>query len=182
MKSIFRQAVFAVLAAVVLIVPRAVQAQDHATFKVSEFTFKRPAKWEWVESNSPMRAAQLKVTDDKSKDPAEVVFYFFGAGGGGGTQANVDRWFGQFTEPRDQINAKTEAKTVGSTKVTYVQAEGTFSSGMPGGPKTPKPNYALIGAIIEGGQGSVFVKMTGPKELAKGATADFKAMIESGLK
>jgi len=157
-------------------------ADAPATFKVSEFTFTRPANWEWVESASPMRKAELKVVDQKTKAKAEVVFYHFGQGPAGGTQANVDRWLGQFVEPRDKINAKTEESTVGKHKVTYVSAEGTYKSGMPGGPQTPLPNYALLGAIIEASEGSVFVKMTGPKELTKSATADCKQMVESALK
>src|SRR5438093_5548959 len=157
-------------------------ADAPATFKVSEFTFTRPANWEWVESASAMRKAELKVVDEKTKAKAEVVFYHFGQGGAGGTQANVDRWFGQFVEPRDKINAKTEESTVGKHKVTYVSAEGTYKSGMPGGPQTPMPNHALLGAIIEASEGSVFVKLTGPKELAKSATQDFKKMVEGALK
>ena len=157
-------------------------ADAPATFKVSEFTFPRPANWEWVESASPMRKAELKVVDEKTKAKAEVVFYHFGPGNAGGTQANIDRWFGQFVEARDKINAKTEDVTVGRHKVTYVSAEGTYKSGMPGGPQTPMPNHALLGAIIEAREGSVFVKMTAPKELAKSTTADFKKMVESALK
>lgn len=182
MKSILRTLAVGLIAVSASLKPLPAQAEEHAIFKVSEFTFKRPAKWEWVESNSPMRAAQLKINDEKSKGNAEIVFYFFGPGGAGGTQANVQRWLSQFAEGPDKVGAKTEAKTVGSTKVTYVHAEGTYSSGMPGGPKTAMPNYALLGAIIEGGQGSVFVKMTGPKDLVKGADADFKSMIEAGIK
>ena len=159
---------------------RAADAQ--ATFKVSEFTFTRPANWEWVESASPMRKAELRVVDDKTKAKAEVVFYHFGPGNAGGTQANIDRWFGQFVETRDKISAKTEDITVGKHKVTYVSAEGTYKSGMPGGPQTPMPNYALLGAIIEASEGSVFVKMTGPKELTKSATSDFKKLVEGALK
>ena len=157
-------------------------ADATATFKVSEFTFTRPANWQWVESASAMRKAELKVVDEKTKAKAEVVFYHFGPGNAGGTQANIDRWFGQFVEPRDKINAKTEDVTVGKHKVTYVSAEGTYKSGMPGGPQTPMANYALLGAIIEASEGSVFVKMTGPKELAKSTTADFKKIVESALK
>jgi len=71
---------------------------------------------------------------------------------------------------------------VGKHKVNYVSAEGTYKSGMPGGAQTPMPNYALLGAIIEASEGSVFIKMTGPKELTQSATADFKKMVESGLK
>jgi hypothetical protein len=157
-------------------------ADAPATFKVSEFTFTRPANWEWVASASPMRKAELKVVDEKTKAKAEAVFYHFGPGNAGGTQANIDRWFGQFVEPRDKISAKTEDVTVSKHKVTYVSAEGTYKSGMPGGPQTPLPNYALLGAIIEAGEGSVFVKMTGPTELTKSATPDFKKMVESALK
>jgi hypothetical protein len=157
-------------------------ADAPTTFKVSEFTFTRPASWEWVVSTSPMRKAELKVVDAKTKAEAEVVFYHFGPGNAGGTQANAERWFRQFEEPREKINAKTEEVTVGKHKVTYVSAEGTYKSGMPGGPQTPMPNYALAGAIIEAEQGSVFAKLTGPKDLTKAATADFRKMVEGALK
>jgi hypothetical protein len=155
-------------------------AEENATFPVGEFTFTRPAKWEWVESTSQMRKAQLKVTDAASKASADVAFYYFGTGGAGGVQANVDRWLKQFAEPSDQINAKVEHTTVGKTKVTYVQAEGTYKSGMPGGPATPMPGFALIGAILESDNGNVFVRMTGPKELVKSSVVEFKKVIESG--
>lgn len=154
-------------------------AESPATFKVSEFTFTRPAGWETVETTSQMRKAQFKVTDAVAKEPAEIVFYYFGEGNGGGAQANVDRWFGQFKEPKDQIKAKTEEATVNGHKVTFVQAEGTYMSGMPGGPATAKPGYGLAGAIIESSQGNVFVRMTGPRELVTKAFPAFKKMIEA---
>src|SRR6266542_5692576 len=72
--------------------------------------------------------------------------------------------------------------TIGKRKVTYVSAEGTYKSGLPGAAQTPMPSYALMAAIIESGEGSVFVKMTGPKELTRSATPDFKKMVESALK
>jgi hypothetical protein len=154
-------------------------AEAPATFKVGEFTFQRPAKWEWVKPTSSMRQAELKVTDAKGK--AEVIFFHF-PGQGGGTKANVDRWFSQFQEPRDKINAKTDETTIGNRKVTYVHAQGTYMSGMPGGPKTPLKDHALLGAIAESDEGNVFVRMTGPIEVVKAAEGDFKKMIESGLK
>src|SRR5258706_16240185 len=77
------------------------------SFTVSEFTFKRPAAFEWVETSSPMRKAQLKVSDPKEKDSAEIVFFHFGAGDGGGAKANIDRWYGQFKEGPDHISAKS---------------------------------------------------------------------------
>ena len=127
-----------------------------------------------------MRKAQLKVTDADGKASAEVVFFQFGPGAAGGVKANVDRWLRQF-DPRDK-DAKVEETTVGKTKVTYVQTEGTYHSGMPGGPTTPMADYGLMGAIIESDDGNIFVKMTGPKALVSSSVADFKKMVESGLK
>jgi len=158
------------------------RAEAPATFKVSEFTFARPGSWEWVETTSAMRKAQLKVPDPKGKAGADVIFFHFGKGDGGGTKANVERWLGQFKEPRDKIQAKTEEATIGKHKVTYVGAEGTYISGMPGGAQTPMANYALSGAIIESDEGNVFIRMTGPKELVASATPDFRKMIEGALK
>ena len=117
---------------------RMLAADAPATFKVSEFTFTRPASWEWVDVGaSPMRKAQLKIPGKTKNDSAEVVFYYFGEGGAGGTQANVNRWLGQFQEPREKINPKSEEITIAKHKVTFVQAEGTYMSGMPGGGSPP---------------------------------------------
>ena len=156
-------------------------AEGPATFKVGEFTFSRPGDWQWIEVNSAMRKAQMKVTDAASKESAEVVFFYFGEGGGGSTQANIDRWLSQFAEPKEKLNSKIETVTVGGRKATYVHAVGTYQSGMPGGPKTPQPNSMLMGGIIESDQGNVFIRLTGPVALAKASQSDFRKMVESAL-
>jgi hypothetical protein len=148
---------------------------------VSEFNFKRPVNWQWVDAPSSMRKAQLKVPGAEGK-AAEVVFFHFGEGDGGGVAANVERWYRQFKEPRDQIKPKSEEVKVGKHKVTYVQAEGTYLSGMPGGAQTPMAGYALAGAIIEASGGNVFVRMTGPRELVAKSFSEFKQMVEGPLK
>src|SRR5438093_9460573 len=140
-------------------------AEPPATFKAGEFTFTRPSGWQWVETASMMRKAQLKITDQK--ETAEVVFFHFGEGGGGGTQANIDRWLAQFQEPKEKIHSKVEEFAVGKRKVTYVQAEGTYLSGMPSGAKTAQPNTMLLGAILQSDEGNVFIRLTGPVKLAK---------------
>lgn len=157
---------------------QATAAEGQKTFKVGEFSFANPATWEWVEVTSPMRKAQLKVPgkDDKS---ADVIFFYFGESGGGGTKANIDRWLGQFVEPREKINSKVEETKVNNRAVTYVQAEGTYKSGVPGGPTTPLPNTMLLGAILESAQGNVFIRMTGPIDVVKASRNDFKKMVEA---
>jgi len=172
--------VLSVLTLVVL--GQTVQAADAPTsFPVGEFKFSRPAKWEWVETTSSMRKAQLKIPGVDKKESGEVIFFYFGEGGGGGTKANIDRWLGQFEESRDKINAKIEDVTVEGRKVSYVQAEGTYMSGMPGGAKTPQKNTMLLGAILESNQGNVFIRATGPAALVKASQAEFRKMVEGAL-
>ncbi len=158
-------------------------AEAPDSFTVSDLTFKRPKTWEWVDlAAGSMRKAQLRVVETGKKEAAEVVFFHFGPGNGGGTKANVDRWLGQFQEPRAELKSKVDEVVVGKHKVTYVQAEGTYNSGMPGGPKTPMKNHMLLGAIVEAEQGSIFARLTAPSTLAKSSQQDFRSMVESGLK
>lgn len=152
------------------------------SFKAGSFTFQKPASFK-LKATPPggMRAAQLDYAGADGKN-AETIFFFFGQGQGGGTQSNVDRWLGMFQEPKDKINSKTEKKKVGSGEVTYVEGEGTFMSGMPGGARTPQPGTKLLGAILESPNGNVYVRMTGPIATVKAADADFRKMVESALK
>lgn len=152
-----------------------------AEFTVAGVKFDQPAAWKKIATTSSMRQAQFDVPG-KEGAKGEVIFYYFGPGGAGGVQANVERWLGQFQEPKDQINAAVENKKVGETRITYVQAEGTYLSGMPGGPKTALKNHKLIGAIVEGAEGFIFIRFTGPKDLANAASADFRKMVEGKLK
>ncbi len=148
------------------------RAQDPLEFRVGDFTFERPAEWKWVVPASPMRKAQLLVPGANGES-AEAVFFHFGAGQGGGIQENVDRWFAQF----GNSNTSQREVRVGEIRIVYVEAEGTFQSGMPGGPTTPIENYALRGAILEdAGGGNVFVKMTGPVAVVPPAWPLFDAM------
>ena len=120
-----------------------------------------------------MRKAQLEVGDGAAK--ADVTFFHFG-GGSGSAADNVTRWFSQF--PGSEKSQKSETVDVNGVKVTFVEASGTFSSGMPGGPTTPMANYALRGAILENAQtGDVYVKMTGPAETVQAGAEAFRKMV-----
>jgi hypothetical protein len=142
---------------------------------VGAFTFTIPEGWKTVTPSSPMRKAQLEIAQGSEK--AEVTFFQFGAGQGGSAADNVARWFAQF--PGSDDKRKTETAQAGSVKITYVTTDGTFSSGMPGGPTTPMSGYALCGAILENLDGNVFIKMTGPEAVVKAATEAFKKMVSA---
>jgi hypothetical protein len=158
---------------VLMVFAAAAFATGPIEFTVGSFTFARPESWEWVTPTSPMRKAQLLVPGHAGSPPAEVTFFHFGAGQGGSVQANVDRWFKQFSDGYTDV----KSEQAGSTTITFVKAEGTFASGMPGGPTTPMKNYAMRGAILESSSGDVYVKMTGPTEVVKGAAPALEKMV-----
>lgn len=148
------------------------------TVKVEAFTFAVPEGWKSVTPSSPMRKAQLEIA--RGPEKAEVTFFHFGADQGGTAEDNVARWYAQF--PGSEKNRITEHAQVGAVKITFAMTEGTFSSGMPGGPTTPMEGYALCGAILETAAGNVFVKMTGPNAVVKASTEAFKKMVSEAAK
>lgn len=143
------------------------------TVKVEGFTFTVPDGWRSVTPSSPMRKAQLEIA--RGPEKAEVTFFHFGADQGGTADDNVRRWYGQF--PGSEDKRVTDHVQVGPVKVTFATTEGTFSSGMAGGPTTPMEGHALCGAILETSTGNIFVKMTGPNAVVKASTDAFKKMI-----
>jgi hypothetical protein len=173
MRTIFAAAVLFGLVAI------ACAAEARAeTIKVEAFTFTVPEGWKSVTPSSPMRKAQLEIA--RGPEKAEVTFFHFGADQGGTAEDNVARWYAQF--PGSEKNRITEHVQIGSVKVTFAVTEGTFSSGMPGGPTTPMEGYALCGAILESAAGNVFVKMTGSNAVVKASTEAFKKMILDAAK
>jgi hypothetical protein len=118
-----------------------------------------------------MRIAQYRIPSgrDGVKD-GEIAVFFFGAGSGGGTQANLERWAGQFTQPdgSDPVKkAKIDSlKSKGGLKVTTISLAGRYeSSGMGGGPSYDEPGWQLFGAVVEGQGGPWFFKAVGPESV-----------------
>jgi len=130
-----------------------------------------PPGWK-SEGARPMRAATYMV------DGAECVVYFFGAGQGGSIEANVERWKGQFRQP---VDAKAGKRTIHGMAVTTLDISGDYS-GM-GGPmaaeKSVKSGYRLLGAILEGPGGNIFLKFTGPTKTIAANQKKFEQLLES---
>jgi hypothetical protein len=108
--------------------------------------------------------------------------YFFGAGQGGGVEANLERWKGQFRGPGGKpADAQVGKRTVHGLPVTTVDISGEYS-GM-GGPmaasKTVKPGYRMLGAIVEGPGGSIFLKFTAPAKTVAANQQKFEQLLAS---
>ncbi|MFZ5470635.1 MAG: hypothetical protein ACOZIN_14475 [Myxococcota bacterium] len=146
-------------------------------------SWKAPAGWK-TDGPRPMRVATYKIAAAKG-DPeeAELAVFYFGKGEGGAVDANLTRWYGQFVQPDGKPSdkaAKTEKKKVNGLAVTTVDLSGTYTASMgPMAPKTNKAGYRLLGAIVEGPEGNVFFKLTGPAKTVAAAKADFDKLLGS---
>lgn len=137
-----------------------------------------PKRWSEAPAR-PMRVVTYAIPPSGGDTTgAECAVSFFGAGQGGPVEMNIDRWKGQFENPEV---SQQETKEIGGVKVTRVKITGTYLS--PGGmmmtPGEPRPNYGMLGAVVEAPQGMLFFKLTGPKETVDAAAAEYGAMLGS---
>jgi hypothetical protein len=97
---------------------------------------------------------------------------------GGSTEANIERWIGQFDEPARSTRSK---KTVHGLAVEVLEANGTYAgSGMvPGAPSQPHPGWGLLGAVVETPGSHYFFKLVGPSDQIQTARGSFDALLGS---
>jgi hypothetical protein len=167
------------LSVVLLLVASVAQAQE-----AGGLTWTAPREWE-AQGAKAMRVATYRIPAAKGDaEPGELAIFYFGQGQGGGVDANVKRWVGQFQKPDGapiaEKEAKTKKDTINGLPVTTVDVKGTYAGGGPMmGPSTPKPGYRLLGAIVEGPEGAIFFKLTGPEKTVAAADKSFRKMLDS---
>ncbi len=169
------------LFAVALAVPAVAETMRH---EAAGLRFSVPKSWTRVPAPSDVRAAQYKIPRAGSDtEDAELILFFFGKGKGGGVQDNLDRWYGQFTQPdgtRSKDAAVLTVRTVNGLRVTAVSLGGTYSAmTTPGQQAVPKPGYRMLGVIVEGEEGPWFFKAAGPAATMDAARGDFDALAQS---
>ncbi len=164
---------------------------DHPTTggtTIAGVTFKAPGNWKDLDSNG-MRQAQFRLAPvEGDAADGEVNVFYFGPESGGGVEANLQRWIGQITLPDgDDPAAKAERSTFTTDGMPghIVSLDGSYKSGggrpMGGGGET-LPGYRLVGVVIEGPQGSVFFKLTGPEATARAMEDDLLTMVKGAQK
>jgi len=140
-----------------------------------------PAGWKSSGTTS-MRAATYPVAPvPGDREGAECAVYFFGLGQGGSIQANIDRWQGQFKAAGGKpATAKVVKINIHGLPVTTMDVSGEYS-GMagPAAPPVSVTDYRLLGAIIEGPGGNVFIKFTGPAKTVAANQSKFQRLLDS---
>jgi len=151
-------------------------------------TFTPPEAWTSLGPDG-MRQAQFRHPPvDGDQAEGEVNVFYFGPQSGGGVEANLNRWIGQMVLPDGadpQAAAQRSTFTADGMPGHVVSLNGSYKSGggrpMGGGGET-LPGYRLVGVVLEGPQGSLFFKLTGPEATAKAMEGDLLAMVKSARK
>ncbi len=150
---------------------------------IAGVTVTPPASWRDLGA-AGMRQAQFHldpVGDDAA--PGEVAVFYFGPQSGGGVEANLQRWIGQMSLPDGGDPAQAASRrsfSVGGMPAHVVALDGTYNAGGMGGMGAagqPQPGFRLVGVVLEGPQGSLFFKLTGPRETANAMQDGLLTMV-----
>jgi hypothetical protein len=129
-----------------------------------------------------MRAATYSVAPAPGdRTGGEVVINFFGPGQGGTVDANIARWKNQMQGPDGKpALAIVAQRNVRGISMTTIDASGAYSGmGGPMAPAKPEAGYRLLGAIVEGPGGTVFVKFAGPAKTVAANRLKFDQLLAS---
>ena len=140
-----------------------------------------PAGWK-TEAAQPMRAATYTIAATAGdKGVAECGVYFFGQGQGGSVQDNLDRWKGQVQGSDGKpAPAQVARRTVRGLPITTIDSSGAYTGmGGPMAASRPVAGYRLLGAIVEGPAGNIFIKFAGPARTVDANRAKFDQLLES---
>jgi hypothetical protein len=135
-----------------------------------------PTAWRKVAPASNFVAAEYRF--DGAGGEGRVTVSTFANGSGGSVDMNVTRWEGQFA---GAVTSPIKREVAGC-KVTLVSLDGTLKGQTPGGPATDTENMSLRGAIVEGPQGLVVVKMMGPTESVREAQGAWDQLVQGMVK
>ena len=144
--------------------------------------FQAPQGWVQEVPSSRMRRAQYRLAkaNGNSEDAEVLVFHF--PGQGGSLEANARRWIGQMSSPDGSPvtgSVQKSDKTVGGKPITLLDVSGTYQSSMGFSQGPAKPDYRLLGAMIETRKGPWFFKLTGPAKTVEKWLESWNAFINS---
>jgi hypothetical protein len=155
-------------------------AAPHA---LGPFTVVTPSEWTAKPITSSMRAADYLISTAPGEE-AELVIYYFGEDGAGSIDDNLDRWFGQFTQPDGRTSreaAKIEKTRFAGQDAIVVSVSGHFAAAAMAGVSeaVDKDNQSMLAAIIASPTGPYYFKLVGATKTVDANAARFRAMLAS---
>ena len=132
--------------------------------------WKAPPEWTVAPNTSSMRLATYRVADATELTVVRA---------GGSTDANIERWQGQF---QGSPVTERKEKTAHGIKMTVFHIAGTFAGGgmsaTPGASAESHAGWTMLAAIVEPGGTPYFFKMLGPSAQVDHARASFEKMLD----
>jgi hypothetical protein len=136
----------------------------------------------WISAPAqPMRAATYTLPVAPGAGGGECAIFFFGPDQGGGVQENIERWRSQVLGPDGAAApAQVATRTIRGLRVTTLDSSGTYTAAAgPLAPAQPRPGYRLLGAIVEGPGGNLFIRLTGPAATVGANQQRFEELLAS---
>jgi len=151
------------------------------SMQIGPLNFKIPSGWISQKPGNEMRLGELRVVD-KPEDAADltkgclVTFTRLG----GSVEMNIERWKSQVIDADGKPSRAIADKfdTAGVT-VHTVEMTGNYQDGMPGGSKTPRPDWTFRGAVIETPERYTFLRMTGPADAMASQKAGWDELLRT---
>src|SRR4051812_17517755 len=146
-----------------------------------KLVFKVPEAWTEKQPQSAITEHELSVPA-AGGDKADGRLTMMSAGGG--VEANIERWYGQFTQP-DGGNTRERAKVsklkANGCDVHVVDLSGTFRDQRgPVAPAVERPKYRMLAAIVVApNAGNYFIKFYGPERTVAENERAFMSMIQN---
>ncbi|HYV57086.1 MAG TPA: hypothetical protein VE911_06060 [Candidatus Nitrosopolaris sp.] len=157
-------------------------ASDDGRMEVAGLRFAVPSGWERVQPTSPMRAAQFRIPRaGRKQEDGELLLFGYSPRKGGSASDLAERWYAQFTQPDGKSSkeaASVTRRSVNGLTVEVIDLAGTYHPAMGPMEHTEKPNWRLLGAVVEDDdRGPWYWRAVGPAETMEKAKAGFDALI-----
>lgn len=141
-----------------------------------------PAAWKAEKPANRLRLHQFKVPRFEG-DPADAEAYTMEAHGT--AEQNLARWKELFVPPSDtpaDKAAKVTTFEVGKAKVTVLDVSGTYlqkDKPIDTAAKEVRPDYRMLGAVLETPDGSFTVRLIGPKKTVASQAKAFDQLLRN---
>ena len=137
----------------------------------SFLSFTLPEGWKELEPTA-FRDINLRFGDN---DEAEVSL----VRASGTLEANVNRWRSQMgleAETAQNIQALEDRTLLGQLPSKLIELNGDYTGF---GQSEPQKDYRMVGLVYSAPQGSIFVKMTGPREVVEANEEKFHQFVQT---
>jgi hypothetical protein len=158
-------------------------AAETVRTEAAHLRFSLPGTWTRLPASGETQAARYRLPAAPG-DLADTELLLSSVGNAAGftTDAELERWYGRFTQPDGSPAKGTAAvvrRRVDGLAVVRLDLGGTYVGSPTGAVRAGVSGYRMLGAVVEGAGGPWTFEVLGPKATVADARADFDALLFS---